>query len=347
MYRWLGIALIQWTAVAVSGFSRNTRADAVTELTTLSVPEYGVKVRTPAHWKMVVKAEETLAFGLTVSQGDPPQTAAVKCEIGPAPENLDEFRTRVDRRANRERVPGLTLASNAVIEAETGSRLVTLWNYQPAERPGVHDLEVRVIAQEQLYTFTLRAPDPVFDTVRPQFEKVVASAEFSAPDTGLELTKSGFCVQKKFRFGLKLPEGWRPSFPLSAESLFWAQSKPKGIWNDNLLVIATKAKPMDLDAMTERIREQLRKEDPNCTVKSCEKVVQGTIGDALETVVETQRGPFRITVLERRYPGRRYNYEIKFTVTSETFEKSADELRRSADSFIEFVAPQDLGGGAT
>ena len=154
-------------------------------------------------------------------------------------------------------------------------------------------------------------------------------------------------MQKKFRFGLKLPDDWRPSFPLSAESLFWVQAKPKGIWNDNLLVIATKAKPTDLEALAERVADQLRKEDPNCTVKSCCKVAQGEIGEALETVVETQRGPFKMTVLERRYPGRRYNYEIKFTVLSETFEKLADELRRCADSFIEFVAPQDLGGGAT
>ena len=82
-------------------------------------------------------------------------------------------------------------------------------------------------------------------------------------------------------------------------------------------------------------------------MKSCQRVPQGEIGDALETVVETQRGPFRITVLERRYPGRRYNYEIKFTVMTETFEQSADALRESADSFVEFLAPQDLKGGAT
>jgi hypothetical protein len=76
-------------------------------------------------------------------------------------------------------------------------------------------------------------------------------------------------------------------------------------------------------------------------------VTQGKAGDALETVVETQRGPFRITVLERRYSGHRYNYEIKFTVASEMFETSAEALRRSADSFVEFVEPRDAKAGTT
>jgi hypothetical protein len=187
----------------------------------------------------------------------------------------------------------------------------------------------------------------MLERLRPDFEKLVATAKFSAPNTGLEITKDGFCVQKKFRFGLKLPGGWRPSFPLSNESLFWATAKPKGIWNDNLLVIATKAQPIDLEALADQLPAKLREEDPNCTVKSCQRVAQGTIGDALETVVESQRGAFRITVLERRYTGRRYNYEIKFTVMSEVFENLAVELRKSADSFVEFIAPQDLKGNAT
>ena len=74
--------------------------------------------------------------------------------------------------------------------------------------------------------------------------------------------------------------------------------------------------------------------------------MQGKMGDALETVVETQRGPVRITVIERRYTGHRYNYEIKFTVESEVFEECGDDLRRSADSFVEFVSPQERKTGA-
>jgi hypothetical protein len=197
-----------------------------------------------------------------------------------------------------------------------------------------------------LYTFTLRAAEPVFETLHPQLQSIVQNARFSPPETGLELTE-GYCVQKKFRFGLKLPDGWRPSFPLSNESLFWATSKPKGIWNDSLLVIASRAQPIDFEALAAAIPDRLKQEDPNCTVLSCKRVTQGKAGDALETVVETQRGPFRITVLERRYSGHRYNYEIKLTVASEMFETSAEALRRSADSFVEFVEPRDAKAGTT
>ena len=321
--------------------------DKPSELAVLSVPEYGVEVQAPSHWRLVAKAQDSLVLGLSIPNEDALQAAGAKCEIGPAPESLDEYRWRIDRRAAREQVPGLSLATNQVVKGEDGERLVTLWNYETKDRGTVHDLELRLISHEQLYTFTLRAPDPTFDSVREPFEKLVATTRFSPPDTGLELTEDGYCVQNKFRFGLKLPKDWKPSFPLSNESLFWATSKPKGIWNDNLLVIASKAAPLDLEALAEALPGKLREEDPQCTVKSCKRVTQGKLGDALETVVETSRGPFHITVLERRYTGRRYNYEIKFTVTSETFEQSADALRKSADSFVEFVAPQDLKGGAT
>ncbi len=316
-------------------------------LVTLSVRDYGVEVQIPAVWKLVAKSEEAMVFGYSIPGGELTMESGVKCEIGPAPETLDEYRTRIDRRAERQRVPGVTLKKNEIVRSDEGERLVTEWNYEPKDRPVIHDFELRVIRNDQLYIFTLRAPDPLFPNLRRQLESIVTDAKFSVPETGLELTKEGYCVQKKFRFGLKLPDGWRPSFPLSNESLFWATSEPKGIWNDNLLVIASKAQPLDLEALAEALPGKLREEDPQCTVKSCKRVTQGKFGDALETVVETSRGPFRITVLERRYTGRRFNYEIKFTVSSEMFEQSADALRKSADTFVEFVTPQDIKGAGT
>ncbi len=342
----LAIATTVWLALGTTNLLAQNTTEK-TDTITLAVKEYGIEVDVPDSWKLVSKAEEAMVFGFSIPNDDPTLEAGVKCEIGPAPETLDEYRTRIDRRAERQKVPGVSLKTNEIVKTDAGDRLVTEWNYEPQDRPIVHDFELRVIRNDQLYIFTLRAPDPLFPALRPQFESLVSAAKFTAPETGLELTKDGYCVQNKFRFGLKLPDGWRPSFPLSNESLFWATSKPKGIWNDNLLVIASKAQPLDLEALAEALPGKLREEDPQCTVKSCKRVTQGKIGDALETVVETSRGPFKITVLERRYTGRRYNYEIKFTVTSETFEQSADALRKSADTFVEFVAPQDLKGGAT
>jgi hypothetical protein len=324
-------------------------ASAEDEVTTLAVDGYGIEVVVPVTWKLVAKSEDSMIFGFSIPNDDPKLDAGIKCEIANAPESLDEYRTRIDRRAEREqkRVPGLSLRSNEIRKRDDTDWLLSHWAFEPAGRSAMHDLELRLVANQQLYLFTLRTPDAQLETLRPQLERLVAAAKFTPPETGLELTKEGYCVQKKFRFGLKLPEGWRPAFPLSAESLFWATAKPHGIWNDNLLVIASKAQPLDLEALAETVPDQLRREDPNCTVKSCQRVTQGKIGDALETVVETQRGTFKITVLERRYTGRRYNYEIKFTVESETFEKSADALRKSADTFVEFVEPQDGKSGAT
>jgi len=333
-------------ALAAGAFAAGDPDDAA-RLRTIDVKAYGVSVQVPADWEPVAQGEDSLVFGFKIPSDDAMLLAAVKCEIGTAPQDLDEYRTRIDRRAEREKRPGVSLATNELRRDDDRAQLVTLWNYEPPGRATVHDLELRLVSHHQLYTFTLRAPDPIFAAVRPLFERTVAAAKFTAPDTGLEITKDGLCVQKKFRFGLRLPDDWRPSFPLSRESLFWATGRPKGIWNDNLLVIASPAKPFDLEALIDQMPAQLKREDPNCTVKSCQRVRQGAIGDALETVVETQRGPFRITVLERRYMGRRYNYEIKFTVDSATFENSADALRKSADSFVEFIALEDVKGGAT
>ena len=49
--------------------------------------------------------------------------------------------------------------------------------------------------------------------------------------------------------------------------------------------------------------------------------------------MRTRRGPFSMTVLERRFRGGRFDYEVKFTVESERFDALAPTLRKSLDSF--------------
>ena len=56
---------------------------------------------------------------------------------------------------------------------------------------------------------------------------------------------------------------------------------------------------------------------------------------ALETVVRTRRGPFSMTVLERRFRGGRFDYELKYTVESKRFDELAPALRKSLDGFGE------------
>ncbi len=42
-----------------------------------------------------------------------------------------------------------------------------------------------------------------------------------------------------------------------------------------------------------------------------------------------------MTVLERRFRGERFDYEVKFTVESKRFDELAPALRKSLDSFDE------------
>ena len=68
---------------------------------------------------------------------------------------------------------------------------------------------------------------------------------------------------------------------------------------------------------------------------SC-KVVAQDKAQALETVVRTSRGPFSMTVIERRFRGERFDYEVKYTVESKRFDQLAPKFRQSFDSFREF-----------
>src|SRR5262245_14343503 len=99
------------------------------ETVSLSVKDYGVEVQVPSQWKLVAKADETMVFGFTIPTEAAQDEAGVKCEIGPAPETLDEYRERIDRRAERQRRPGISLKRNALVKTEMGERLETEWNY--------------------------------------------------------------------------------------------------------------------------------------------------------------------------------------------------------------------------
>jgi hypothetical protein len=52
-----------------------------------------------------------------------------------------------------------------------------------------------------------------------------------------------------------------------------------------------------------------------------------------------------MTVIERRFRGRRYDYEVKYTVESQRFDELAPTLRKSLDSVGEVpgVTPEATG----
>ncbi len=301
----------------------------------LSAPKYGLKASIPKAWTLADKENGDRVFVALIPQKDPERPGVAACELGVAPENLTEYKTRIDGNAKRGNRGG-TLAKNEVVTSKNGERLESLWEFRPASGGLWRELSVRVVANRQLYTFILNVDEPTYDTAKPLFDALVASAVFTPPNTGADLLepKTNRWVQREFKFAIDLPEHWAPVLAPSEVALLFANAPAKGIWSDNLLVLAQPHRPMDLEALAKTLPEQLKREEPNCEVLSCALTKQGE-ADALETVVRTRRGPFSMTVLERRFRGARFDYEVKFTLESERFDKLAPALRKSLESFKE------------
>src|SRR5260221_13742777 len=80
-------------------------------------PKYGVKVDLPKAWEIAQREQEDRVFVALVPQADPLRPGVVACELGLAPETLDDYRTRIDgnaARADRDDrartpIPGITV----------------------------------------------------------------------------------------------------------------------------------------------------------------------------------------------------------------------------------------------
>lgn len=297
-------------------------------------PKYGVKAAIPEAWEVVVREEEDRVFVARIPQDDPERPGVAACELGFAPENLDEYRTRIDAGARRG-TPGV-LVRNEVVKTPKGERLETLREFRPRGGGLWRELSVRVVANRQMYTFLLNVDDATYPAAREAFDLLVDSAAFTTPDAGADRSKEGAnrWVQREFKFTLDLPEGWAPALAPSEVALLFANGPAAGIWSDNVLVIAQPHRPLDLEALARDLPDELRKVEPGCEVLSCKVVPQGE-GKALETVVRTRRGPFSMTVLERRFRGDRFDYEVKATVESKRFDALEPALRKCLDGFEE------------
>jgi len=300
-------------------------------------PKYGLTTRIPKVWPIAVREEEDRIFVAIIPQNefDPPGVAA--CELALAPETLEDYRTRIDSNAKKNGRPNGKLAQNRVIKDARGERLETIWEFHPDQGGFWREVSVRLIANRQLYTFILNVEDSVYPQVRPAFDALVTATSFKAPNTGADLLAkaSNRWIQREYKFSLDLPEGWGPVLAPSEVALLFANGPPHGVWSDNLLVLAHPHRDADLQELARQLPEELRREDPNCEVISC-KVVPQNKARALETVVRTSRGPFSMTVIERRFRGGRLDYEVKYTVETKRFDRLAPKLRQSCDSFREF-----------
>jgi hypothetical protein len=298
-------------------------------------PKFGIRTALPKEWPIAVREKDAYIFVAKVPQADADRPGAAACELGLAPETLEEYRVRIERNAQRGKHPG-TLARNEVVKSPKGERLETIWEFRP--KPGTlwRELSVRLLANRQMYTFILNVDEPTYASVRAAFDQVIDATVFSPPNTGADLLDraTNRWVQREFKFALELPRDWQPALAPDEVALFYANGPAHGIWSDNALVIAQAHREQNLGDLAKTLPEQLRAVEPNCEVLSCQVVKQGK-GEALETVVRTQRGPFSMTILERRFKGERFDYEAKYTVESKRFDALAPFLRKSLDSFTE------------
>lgn len=305
----------------------------------LRAPKFGLAVTLPETWPVVVREREDTVFAALIPRDDPERPGVVACELGLAPESLDEYRTRIDGNARRGRRPG-KLVRNEVVRTPRGERLETVWEFRRGPAELWIERSVRLVANRQMYTFVVNADEKTYALVEPRFDALVDAAEFSPPDTGADPVDPARnrWAQREFKFALDLPDGWRPALAPSEVALLYANGPAHGIWSDNALVIARPHGRLELEELARTLPDGLRAAEPGCEVLRCEVVDQGR-GDrktrALETVVRTQRGPFSMTVVERRFRGQRFDYEVKFTLESERLDPLLPAIHRSLDSFEE------------
>lgn len=317
--------------LSVSAFSAFS---AVNPSSAFDSPRYGLRVDLPADWKVLVREEEDRVFVARIPQADPARPGVAACELGLAPENLEEYRTRIAGNARRGG-PG-ALTKNELTRGPKGERLETVHEFRPAGGGLWREVSIRVVAHRQMYTFLLNVDDATYPAARPRFDALIDAAAFAPPDTGADVADKARnrWSQREFKFALDLPDGWTPALAPSEVALFFANGPAHGIWSDNVLVLAQAHRDHDLPALARALPDELRKAEPGCEVLACKVIDQGDT-PALETVVRTRRGPFSMTILERRFRGERYDYEVKYTLESSRFDALAPALRRSLDSFAE------------
>jgi hypothetical protein len=303
----------------------------------LEVKRYGIAVRVPLAWRLITWGRDNQAFVLKLPQDSSASKGFVKCELGIAPESLDEYQKRQQAaEAERPKLPGVKrrLVKNSVealdearfgkLARQLGQRLLSVWEIEGAMGDRSFEVATSVIVHGTLYTFTLTTDEAHFEAYRLDFDEMLASSVFNPPETGLQRLPGGLWMQRDFRFALRLPT-----------VLFFATGDTSDGVTDNVVVLATPPKPLDLEHLKTSLAEEIQHEDEKAQV-TCQIVPQGRTF-ALETVIQTTRDGHAVTVLERRFRSKERNYEVKFSCRTSEFPKVEAELRQSLDSFREVL----------
>ncbi len=333
-------------------------------LRAVNVERYGITCRVPQAWSLTNWARHAQAFELTAPQEPGSAFGTVTCDLGIAPETLEDYRKRCEEADKAKKAPAdrqptdpekklvyerkkpvRKLISNKVepIDAKRygkeraealKERLVTQWEYETADGDTWFETRVAMISHGHLYVFTLATDEAHFETYRFDFDDMLVSVQFTPPETGLQRLPGGFWMQRDFRFALWLPERWKPSMGPNGKVLFFATGEAHEAFTDNMLVLAGPPEKLALKELKEKLPGEITKADPAATVVSCDVVPLGDVA-ALELVVKTKKGPLEIIILERRFSSPRCRYEIRYTLLPSQYEKLKDELHKSLDSFRE------------
>lgn len=338
-----------WLALSVSSHSVRSAHAQGDGRRAVNVERYGISTRAPQAWRLIEWAHDNKAFVLRLPQDSESRVGYVSCELGIAPESLDDYRKRMtesDERPPAEPSGKRQLTRNqlepldpnrygAKLTEQLQHRLVSQWDIIEENGTRWYEQAIRVVFDGTLYTFRLTTDEAHFDAYRLDFDEMFAAVKLTPPETGLRRMPGGYWMQRDYRFALQLPAGWRPAFGPNDKALFFATGERHELFTDNLLVLATRVRQLDLDQLKESIPAEVAKTDPKATV-TCQVVRQGGT-EAIESVVHTRRGTFELTIIERRFSSTTRTYEVKFTCLREEFEQRQADFRRALDSFVEVV----------
>ncbi len=94
-------------------------------------PKYGVTTKIPKAWTIAEHEQEDRVFVAIIPQDEFGRPGVAACELGLAPESLDDYRTRIDTTAKKNGRPSGKLATNRLIKDARGERLETIWEFHP------------------------------------------------------------------------------------------------------------------------------------------------------------------------------------------------------------------------
>jgi len=315
-------------------------------------PLYGIRTSLPAAWPILAREKDEMVFVCQIPQPERPERPGVfACEIAIAPENLEEYRSRIEKNAQRGNARG-ELVVNAIRPAVTDGlpeRLETVREFRLPDGETWRELSYLIIRGRHMYTFVLNVEVSTLSKVRAACEKSVAATVFSTPDSGADRitgSPTNRWIQSEYQFVVDLPEGWAALLAPREVAILYANAPPKGIWADNMLVLAAKKGSSDYAKLAETLPADLEAVDPSCKVRFSRVIRTKDDRQALETVVDVKRGPFAMTIHEWRFRGDRYDYELKFTVETASYEALKPGLIKCFESFAELPGDERAGNPA-